>query len=64
MSRGAILGFWPDDPAGPSGPPKTPSATNSPPSNELADDDLSLVLVFTDALVTKTRLRNLQADAS
>lgn len=31
---------------------------------ELADDDLELVTRFIDALVTKTRLRNLQADAS
>lgn len=31
--------------------------------NELADDDLALVLAFTDALVTKTRLRNLVSDA-
>lgn len=31
---------------------------------ELTDDDLELVTRFIDALVTKTRLRNLQADAS
>jgi len=45
--------------AGPSTPPKTPSATGSPPIAELGDDDLHLVLSFIDALVTKNRLRAL-----
>jgi len=32
--------------------------------NELDGDDLELVLRFIDALVTKTRLKNLAAEAS
>lgn len=51
-----------DAPADPSTPPKTSSATASPPSPKPTDRDL--VLAFIDALVTKTRLKHLAADAS
>ncbi len=52
-----------DAPRRPFRTPRRPSARLATVA-ELADDDLELVTRFIDALVTKTRLRNLQADAS